>query len=150
MALISCPKCGREISDKAKKCPHCHTALAKGKAAEVVTLRFNVRIIAIVLFCVILLAVSGGALYLNSPEQRCIAMTKEMIDEKIEFLKMTYQSSPEDVEQFEFEIFAVRSSISGSIDYSVIGTDGEWCVLLDFDKETLEPHTLFLDRAKKY
>lgn len=23
MALISCPECGKEISDKVKSCPHC-------------------------------------------------------------------------------------------------------------------------------
>ena len=23
MALINCPKCGKQISDKARKCPHC-------------------------------------------------------------------------------------------------------------------------------
>lgn len=23
MALIQCPECGKEVSDKARKCPHC-------------------------------------------------------------------------------------------------------------------------------
>ena len=30
MALIECPKCGRQISDKAKKCPHCDETLSIG------------------------------------------------------------------------------------------------------------------------
>lgn len=28
MALIKCPECGKEISDKAQKCIHCGTTLA--------------------------------------------------------------------------------------------------------------------------
>ena len=30
MALIHCPECGKEISDNAKKCPHCGMKLKKG------------------------------------------------------------------------------------------------------------------------
>lgn len=29
MALIKCPECGKEVSDKAKQCPHCGMALVK-------------------------------------------------------------------------------------------------------------------------
>lgn len=29
MALISCPKCGKQISDKAVKCPHCGVDLTE-------------------------------------------------------------------------------------------------------------------------
>ena len=31
MALIKCPECGREISDKAPACPHCGTPVANKK-----------------------------------------------------------------------------------------------------------------------
>lgn len=29
MALINCPKCGEQISEKAEVCPHCKERLAK-------------------------------------------------------------------------------------------------------------------------
>ena len=28
MALISCPECGKEVSDKAESCPHCGVRIA--------------------------------------------------------------------------------------------------------------------------
>lgn len=31
MAIIECPKCGKEVSDKAKKCPSCKYKLKKTK-----------------------------------------------------------------------------------------------------------------------
>lgn len=35
MALIKCPECGREISDKARECPHCGVPIAAGKTIPV-------------------------------------------------------------------------------------------------------------------
>ena len=148
MALIPCPKCGREISDKAKKCPHCHTALAKGKTAEVVTLRFNVRIIAIVLLCVILLAVGGGALYLNSPEQRCIAMTREMIAKEVSTGSGVKLPSSVNAKDFTFDVYQVEYGENNQ-NYEVEGTNGEWIVYLSFSKKTLEPGVLSFDRSKE-
>ena len=34
MALISCPECGKEISDRAECCPHCGFPLKKHRALE--------------------------------------------------------------------------------------------------------------------
>lgn len=31
MALIKCPECGKEISNKVKKCPNCAYSLKKNK-----------------------------------------------------------------------------------------------------------------------
>ena len=36
MALISCPECGKEVSDKAKTCPHCGYSLTEVEPMEVV------------------------------------------------------------------------------------------------------------------
>ena len=33
MAMIKCPECGQEISDKAKKCVHCGKVLIEDKPA---------------------------------------------------------------------------------------------------------------------
>ena len=34
MALVNCPECGREISDKAKQCPHCAYPIAEIPIAD--------------------------------------------------------------------------------------------------------------------
>ena len=36
MALITCPQCGKQVSDKAKKCPHCMLDLTPHNAPQVV------------------------------------------------------------------------------------------------------------------
>lgn len=36
MALINCPECGKEVSDKAKACPNCAYPIAKLKESNVV------------------------------------------------------------------------------------------------------------------
>ena len=36
MAMIKCPMCEEEISDKAKKCPHCGSVLKKSKVKTIV------------------------------------------------------------------------------------------------------------------
>lgn len=38
MALIKCPECGKEISDKAKKCPNCACSLKKNKKVIIIVL----------------------------------------------------------------------------------------------------------------
>lgn len=34
MALIKCPKCGKEVSDKAKKCIHCKSKIYKNRQSR--------------------------------------------------------------------------------------------------------------------
>ncbi len=36
MALIECPECGREVSDKALACPHCGNPIAPAERPPVV------------------------------------------------------------------------------------------------------------------
>lgn len=35
MALIQCPECGKEVSDKARKCPHCGYPLEELEKKEI-------------------------------------------------------------------------------------------------------------------
>ena len=35
MALVSCPECGKEISDAARSCPHCGYAMRESAASQV-------------------------------------------------------------------------------------------------------------------
>ena len=51
MALIKCPECGKEISDKAKKCPNC--GYSNKKSGNV----YKVGIITIVVIVIIAMAV---------------------------------------------------------------------------------------------
>ena len=63
MALITCPECGKEVSDKAEKCPNCGNPLTTNNAkvtAEVITQkgfwssgRLTIGIISILLFVLV-------------------------------------------------------------------------------------------------
>jgi uncharacterized membrane protein YvbJ len=37
MALINCPDCGREVSERAPSCPQCGSPIAKGSVADPTT-----------------------------------------------------------------------------------------------------------------
>lgn len=41
MAMTTCPNCGEQISDKAKKCVHCGTVLVPEKRSAVQTAEQN-------------------------------------------------------------------------------------------------------------
>ncbi len=56
MALIKCVECGKEISDKAEKCPHCGCRQPRGDQAIKGKLVFwvcGVGIIAVVIGCIL-------------------------------------------------------------------------------------------------
>ena len=52
MALIKCPECGKEISDKAKACPECGYKMKKSKK----------KFIPILIFVLLVVACVGGTL----------------------------------------------------------------------------------------
>ena len=71
MALIKCPECEREISDKAASCPHCgmpiwaETEANEPKREEYVAKKAPrkyavVAIIAVVLIAIVIAVTSGG------------------------------------------------------------------------------------------
>lgn len=71
MALISCPKCGKEISDKAEKCPECGCALEydklqtefiSEKKTPIKSINKKLLVVAMIL-CVIILFVVGYSSY---------------------------------------------------------------------------------------
>ena len=45
MALINCPECGRQVSDKAAACPDCGYPIASAKAGGSVSIKINNNII---------------------------------------------------------------------------------------------------------
>ncbi len=46
MALIKCPECGKEISDKAKRCPNCACSLKKNK--KVIIIVFSIIMLLVI------------------------------------------------------------------------------------------------------
>ena len=48
MALIKCPECGKEISDKAKACPECGYKMKKSKKKFIPILIFVLLVVACV------------------------------------------------------------------------------------------------------
>lgn len=62
MALIACPECGSEVSDKAPTCPRCGAPIAPAKLANVPTSRRRVRTVVILSVAgVVLLLLAGYA-----------------------------------------------------------------------------------------
>lgn len=55
MAMVKCPECGAEVSNKAKKCPQCGSPLKKSKKKLIVIL----AVLAVIL--IIAIANSGGS-----------------------------------------------------------------------------------------
>ena len=72
MALIKCPECGKEISDKAKACPECGYKMKKSKK----------KFIPILIFVLLVVACVGGTLYykteiaLNANEKAALMMNE--------------------------------------------------------------------------
>ena len=58
MALIQCSKCGKQISDKAKKCPHCG---ANNKISN--NKKSNKKILFIVIFILLIVLLIGGGIF---------------------------------------------------------------------------------------
>lgn len=45
MALVNCPQCGKPVSDKAVKCPHCGEKLGRAKLIQEQNFKVNTRIV---------------------------------------------------------------------------------------------------------
>ena len=63
MALISCPECGKEMSDTLKKCPHCGMKIKKQKNKEPMGKKTKIIILACAI--VILLTIAISVLLVN-------------------------------------------------------------------------------------
>jgi hypothetical protein len=74
MALIECPECGREISDKAVSCPNCGAPI-KGETDKNINTKTSYRKILViaVLIIVLILGAVGGLLFFNSKRVDLVA-----------------------------------------------------------------------------
>ena len=87
MALIKCPECGKEISDKAKKCPNC--GYSNKKSGNV----YKVGIITIVVIVIIAMAVFFALKNrLNDSEKRQV---NQVITTIVDIGNVTSDSEPE-------------------------------------------------------
>lgn len=63
MALINCPECNKEISDKVKACPHCGYPFISDEDKNVTINKKNHKILFIIPLLVLMLVVIGGSFY---------------------------------------------------------------------------------------
>lgn len=68
MAMMNCPECGREVSDKAKSCPNCGTPIKKLKNA--LSVWEKAIIITIVFTVVAVIAISVYAHWYRVREEK--------------------------------------------------------------------------------
>lgn len=55
MAMINCPECGQEISDKADKCPNCGNPIKKQSSIAVL----GIVIVCSIIIAIVLLSAAG-------------------------------------------------------------------------------------------
>lgn len=60
MALIKCPECGKEVSDKSKKCPNCGVGLA---GMQLMKMKISV-----VIFIISIIITIGCSIYISNNE----------------------------------------------------------------------------------
>lgn len=158
MPLIHCPACRHPVLGTAEQCPICGYPLFHHDSTDTVTIRLNITKIFLVLIYIFVIAFGIATFYLFSPEQRCIYITKQMID--VEVASGTYVTYCNDASgsvkeelvpcsvkssNFKFDIYKINGY------YEVEGTDGEWNVTqMYFNYNPAEPNVLLIQRAKEY
>lgn len=108
MALIKCPECGKEFSDKAESCPHCGHPSRKGSKKS----NKSKKIIAVVGAVVVIAVVAGGAWYYNvTTDQRAYAAAMddfedEKFDQALEGFNSlgNYRDAQEMADRCEYEL----------------------------------------------
>lgn len=84
MALIKCPECGKEVSDKATSCPNCGYELSKQNQGESTTPRSSNKTIAIIIAVVVLAAAAVGCWAIFGSKTEDATKTTETTEETIE------------------------------------------------------------------
>lgn len=92
MALIKCPECGKDISDKVKNCPNCGFPIAEEKqeAQKVEISSVNIKInkerrnkiikVCSVLICLVLLVVGGYSVHAKQVKMKAIKEYRDNIN----------------------------------------------------------------------
>ncbi len=90
MAMIKCPMCEEEISDKAKKCPHCNAILKKNKVKTII-----ITIVSIILVsCLVYGAIIGVQ---NYQKQKAIQEYNESVYEAVISFHDTFKTVDEKI-----------------------------------------------------
>lgn len=79
MAMIKCPECGQEISDKAKKCVHCGVRVKKRNTKKFI-------IIFLIIFVLLITGVGGGLIAYKSHQEKITAEYKTCINETVKLI----------------------------------------------------------------
>ena len=100
MALIKCPECNREISDKVKNCPHCGYPLTKSEddtqKVEISSVNIKIKeknkrkiVLTIIIICCVILGIIGGVqLYKNQKAKADSQKYEEMVKSYIDNIKL--------------------------------------------------------------
>lgn len=130
MALIDCRECGKQISDTAKKCPHCgfiNKELQQDKMSNFKNvIKQHVKVI-IIITIVLLVGIIGTIVYNKQVEQAEIqanALTEDekMIVNVVKKLK-TSLKNPESLQVFEI-IYSKSSDMSATVIIDSAGQNG--------------------------
>ena len=107
MALIRCPECGKEISDKASSCPNCGcpisgleglVELSKQKEKEIEQVHSeNKRTVIGIIIAVLVIASIIGIVYYKSTEV-------DRARERLQKSKESYQETQKEIEELQRQI----------------------------------------------
>lgn len=102
MALIKCKECGAEVSEHAKKCPHCGAVITvaksqvKNKRAKSMWI-WCVTALIIILGCVIFYQMQSSKTEKDNSDNTTISATKETDSDPINILSLCYFDSEDGV-----------------------------------------------------
>lgn len=48
MALVKCPRCGKEISDQAEKCPNCGLVVKRQKSKKMIIVLVSILLVTLI------------------------------------------------------------------------------------------------------
>ena len=83
MALIKCSECGKEISEEAKKCPHCGITLKNTKMKKIsITISIFIVLIAIVIFAIFKFYTNSKMSKYDYIEQKITTIHNEGLQDK--------------------------------------------------------------------
>lgn len=82
MALINCPECNNEVSDKAKTCPNCGYSMRTKNTIDFSNKHTKITKIVLSIF---MLGIISGSIILNLPKYKTVELNDSNISEYLDF-----------------------------------------------------------------
>ena len=123
MALISCPKCGNPVSDKATKCPHCNEVLSDMKAENCIDVKSadKAKTKKIALFAtlavLVVVTIGGMAYYIVAQEAKAKELQEN--EERAKMLQMRNDSLYAHFSTRSLEISEVHGCVEAIDDWQI-------------------------------